>query len=241
MHHLVVERWSRGSTAMHRLDARAKIIALLVLLATLATATHSLKALCLCLLALLCLALAAAGIPLASALGRSLAALAFAAVFAAACWLGGDPRRGEALLLKGYVSGLAALTLVATTPLPALLRGLEAMRAPRFLVTVTQFVYRYLFVVSEEAQHMAKAAASRGGGGRRFSAARFRAAAGALAVLFARSYGRAGDIHRAMLARGFEGGLPSLDSPRFRAADAAFALLASLVFIAARALVERYL
>ena len=30
--------------------------------------------------------------------------------------------------------------------------------APRFLLMVAQFLYRYLFVISEEAQHMRKAA-----------------------------------------------------------------------------------
>ena len=54
------------------------------------------------------------------------------------------------------------LLVVSTTPLPVLLRGLEMTGAPRFLLMVAQFLYRYLFVISEEAQHMSKAAASRG-------------------------------------------------------------------------------
>ena len=44
----------------------------------------------------------------------------------------------------------------------------------------------------------------------------------ALAVLFARSYGQARDIHNAMLARGFTGRLLPLSEPRFRRRDAAF-------------------
>ncbi len=50
-----------------------------------------------------------------------------------------------------------------------------------------------------------------GSGPRRFRArARFRASAGALGTLFAQSYARAENIHRAMLARGFSGSLPGL-------------------------------
>ena len=101
---------------------------------------------------------------------------------------------------------------------------------------VAQFLYRYLFVISEEAQHMSKAAASRGASvrGMMGNGARFRAAAGALAVLFARSYGRAEDIHRAMLARAFTGRFPLLNSLRFRFADGIFFLAAAAFLILVR-------
>ena len=85
------------------------------------------------------------------------------------------------------------------------------------------------------------AAAARGGshGAARARGARFSAAAGALAVLFARSYAQARDIHNAMLARGFTGRLPALVEPRFRRRDAVFAALASVAAIAARVAAER--
>jgi cobalt/nickel transport system permease protein len=144
--------------------------------------------------------------------------------------------------LKSYVSAFAVLIVVATTPLPDLLRGLETMGAPRFLLMVAQFLYRYLFVISEEGQHMRKAAASRGASaaGSLSRASRFKAAAAALAVLFARSYGRAESIHRAMLSRGFPGHFHILRTLQFRRSDAAFLLLASCLPLAARLGVERY-
>ena len=69
-------------------------------------------------------------------------------------------------------------------------------------------------------------------------AARFRAAAGALAVLFARSYARAEAVHRAMLARGFEGRFRLLRVLRFGWADAAFLLLAAVAPVAVRVVLE---
>jgi cobalt/nickel transport system permease protein len=66
------------------------------------------------------------------------------------------------------------------------------------------------------------AAQSRGGGN--LKAAR-RAASGALAVLFARSYERAESVHRAMLARGFSGGFRVMSPPRFGWQDAVFLTL----------------
>lgn len=241
MHHIVLDRWSRGSSAAHRLDPRAKIVPLLALLAALATARHGLPEFSAAVFVLLCAALLAARIPLFPALARAALVLPFAVVFAVVCWLAGDPARGLSLLLKSYLSALAVLTVVATTPLPALLRGIESLRVPLFLLTVAQFLYRYLFVISEEAQHMRKAAAARGTPTRPLASggARFRAAAGALAVLFARSYGRAQNVHRAMLARGFTGRLHPLFDLHFRPADAAFAALASLAPLAARLALEK--
>jgi len=243
LHHVVLERWSRGASPIHRRDPRAKLAALLVFLVVLATAHRSLPALALALFVLLSAALLWARLPLMGALTRACIVLPFTLVFAAAAWLSGDAARGLALLLKSYLSALAVLLVVSTTALPVLLRGLEMTGAPRFLLMVAQFLYRYLFVISEEGQHMRKAAVSRGAsvGGMVGNGARFRAAAGALAVLFARSYGRAGDIHRAMLARGFLGHFQPLFVLRFQTRDAAFAVLASLAPVLLRAAVERAL
>ena len=61
----------------------------------------------------------------------------------------------------------------------------------------------------------------------------FRAATGALAVLFARSYERAEGIHRAMQARGFSGHFSLLRASRFTAADGLFlaAVTAFLILV----------
>lgn len=145
--------------------------------------------------------LAAARLPVAQALLRAGAVLPFSGMFALLVWLGGDHSRALALVGRSYISASAVLLLVSTTPLPALLRALEWFHVPGLLVTIAQFLYRYLFVLSEQAQHMRLAAACRAGNGAR--AIRFQAAAGALSVLFARSYEHANGIHRAMLSRGF--------------------------------------
>jgi len=231
VHHVVLDRWSRGASAMHRRDPRVKIIALIVFLLVLATSRHALAFLALGLFALLCAALLWARIPLASALTRAGIVLPFTLAFAGVTWIAGDPARATALVIKSYLSALAMLIVVATTPLPVLLRGAEMLGAPHFLVMVAQFLYRYLFVLSEEAQHMRKAAASRGGS--------FRSAAGAIAVLFARSYRQAADIHNAMLARGFQGHFRPLATPHFHAADVAFLILASAAPVILRAAMER--
>jgi energy-coupling factor transporter transmembrane protein EcfT len=76
----------------------------------------------------------------------------------------------------------------------------------------------------------------RGGARKTSRRDRFQSAAGALGVLFARSYARADGIHRAMLARGYNGHLPVADAGRFRIADGVFAALTILVLTALRTL-----
>jgi len=241
VHHVVLDQWSRGASPLHRRDPRVKIVALLVFLVVLATAHRSLPLLAAGMFVLLGGTLLWARVPLGGALARASLVLPFTLVFAAASWTAGDPGRGATLVMKSYLSALAALVVVSTTPLPVLLRGVEMLGAPRFLLMVAQFLYRYLFVISEEAQHMRKASASRGGSVRAAASrnGRFRAAAGALAVLFARSYQQAGEIHRAMLSRGFQGRFHPLASPHFHAADIVFLVLASAAPVMLRLVMER--
>ena len=241
MHHLTLDHWSRGATALHRRDPRVKIVSVLVFLVVLATAHRELAWLGAALFTVLLVAAWRARLPLAGALARAGVVLPFTAVFALVSCLAGDPARGAALAMKSYLSALAVLLLVSTTPLPLLLRGFEMTGAPRFLLMVAQFLYRYLFVISEEAQHMRKAALARGATVRGLAGnrARFRAAAGALAVLFARSYARAAEIHRAMLARGFPGYFRPLIELHFHRADVMFLVLGVLTPVVLRLLIER--
>jgi len=240
VHHVVLDRWSRGSSALHRLDARAKTIALLVFLVALGTAQRSFLLLSLVYFVIVATVIVAARVPLASALRRAAVVLPFTLVFAAISVAAGEPMRAAVLVAKSYLSALAVLLVVSTTPLPDLLRGLERMGAPRYLLMVVQFLYRYLFVISEEAQHMRAAALAKSGsiGRAIFQRSRFGAAAGALGVLFARSYGHAEGIHQAMLARGFQGHFHTLSRRAFRRSDAAFATAALVLVVGLRVAVE---
>jgi cobalt/nickel transport system permease protein len=232
LRHAALDRWSSGASALHRRDPRAKTVVLVVFLVAVATAHSALPVLAAAWFLLLLAAILCARLPLVPVLLRAGIVLPFAAVFAAFSWFAGDAGRAVALLLKSYLSALAVLLLVATTPLSLELHGLERMGVPRFLLMVIQFLYRYLFVIFEEARIMRQAAASRG-------SASFRSAAGALAALFARSYGRADRIHSAMLARGFAGELRTLAPLRFHRGDVVFLLAAGLAPVLLRVALGR--
>jgi cobalt/nickel transport system permease protein len=227
LRHAIVEQWSRGTSPLHRRDPAAKLVPLIVFLIVVATAHRRIVVLAGVMGALLVGAVLAGRLPLPRVLGRAAIVLPFSGIFALLSWASGDISRGLELVLKSYISVLAVLVVMATTPLPGLLRRLELLGVPAFVLTVAQFLYRYLFVVSEEAGYMRRAALARGG-------MSFRSAGGALAVLFARSYSRAQDIHRAMLARGFNGRYIPLAPSRFTTTDALFAAGGGIVPIIVR-------
>jgi cobalt/nickel transport system permease protein len=117
------------------------------------------------------------------------------------------------------------------------------MGVPRYLLMVAQFLYRYLFVISEEAQHMRSALQAKSGSLRNSLWARekFGARAGVLSVLFARSYAHAEGVHQAMLARGFRGHFLTLSGRNFARADAVFVAVALTIIVAARVAVEAWI
>jgi len=134
-----------------------------------------------------------------------------------------------AVAAKATIGTVAAVLLGATTTFPSVLRGLEAMRAPRLLVLIAAFMYRYLFVIVEEVGRMRAALASRG------YRPRHALHAGALGrvatALFLRTYSRGERVYIAMLARGYDGRMPRLVPLVFGRAEIAFvcAVLAALV------------
>jgi cobalt/nickel transport system permease protein len=243
MHHVVLDRWSRGASAIHRRDARAKTIAVLVFLVALATVRQNFLAVGLCYFAILVAVMIAARLPLVAALTRAAVVLPFTLVFAVISLAAGEPLAAMTLVGKSYLSALAVLVLLSTTPLPELLHGLEHLGVPRYLLMVVQFLYRYLFVISEEAQHMRAAARAKSGSVGRvlFDRSKFGAAAGALGVLFARSYAHAEGIHQAMLARGFQDRFRTLSRHAFRGADAIFLMAAVVLLAGARAAIEAWI
>jgi cobalt/nickel transport system permease protein len=151
--------------------------------------------------------------------------------------------RAAVLVGKSYLSALAVLILVSSTPLPQLLGGLERMGVPRYLLMVAQFLYRYLFVISEEAQHMRAALQAKSGSLRNNlrNREKFGAPAGVLSVLFARSYAHAEGVHQAMEARGFRGHFLTLSGGRsFARADVFFVAAALILVVGTRVVVEAW-
>jgi cobalt/nickel transport system permease protein len=206
--------WSRRASPLHRRDARAKVIALLLFLICTGTSTQPVSLLLLG--AIVAVGVRVARVPVVRFLFRVLAIAPVPAVFAIVVWVSGHPQRAGILFGRSMLSVCAILLTVASTPVMRFFAALTWAKFPPLLVEVLQFVYRYLFVMFEEVWTLRRAAASRGGSGSLL------AAVSAVAVLFARSYTRAEAIHRAMLSRNFSGILTNSTESRANVYDAVF-------------------
>lgn len=96
----------------------------------------------------------------------------------------------------------AALILIATTGFNAICMAMERMGVPKAFVVQLLFLYRYIFVLTEEAGRLVRARALRSFGGRGMG---IKVYAHIIGQLLLRTIDRAQRIHLAMLCRGFDG------------------------------------
>jgi cobalt/nickel transport system permease protein len=234
-HHFLTER-ALGDSPIHLLDPRAKILGFLgitvVAVSTPATATWAFLLYGLVLFFLLGLS----RLPPGFVLRRSLVVVPFVLLVAlflpflqqggGSYNLGGLTVSGNGLLVlwnvtaKSLLGVISAVILVSTTSFPELMSGLDRLRVPRVFTLVASFMYRYVFLFSEEFLRMRRAMTARNYRGRWFVDAPV--LAHLLSALFLRSYARGERVYVAMLSRGYEG-VVSLAAPAaFRRADALF-------------------
>ena len=133
---------------------------------------------------------------------------------------------------KATIGAVGAVLLGATTSFPDVLHGLERLRAPRLLVVIAAFMYRYVFVIADEAGRMRAGLAARAYRPRHLGQA---GALGRLVTaLFLRSYERGERVYLAMLARGYAGAMPRLGVLAFRRADTVFLVALALTLVPLR-------
>jgi len=248
MHHAYVDRLSGMSSPMHRLDPRTKIICTLAFCGVAVSVPADRLALLAWCAPPLIAALAVSRLPLVYFLKRCLLLSPFVAtvlvLFPFTQHSGTELARvgplvvysGGLLMSVGLAARflctvLAALILACTTPFAALLRALEGFRIPRLFIMVLSFLYRYLFVLVDESDRMRRARDSRSP--RPGGAATLRATPGMVGMLFIRTYDRSERVYSAMLARGFDGAVRTLDELHFHFADAAVLIGFAAYFIAA--------
>lgn len=141
------------------------------------------------------------------------------------------------IVARSYISVQAAVLLAATTPFPDLLWGMRALKVPRVLVAVGGFLYRYLFVLADEARRMLQAREARsvvpeGKKGGRTVFWRARVTGAMAGTLFLRAYERSERIWAAMVARGYDGEVRVLSAPTLRAVDLGVGIGVGLALLA---------
>jgi cobalt/nickel transport system permease protein len=124
------------------------------------------------------------------------------------------------IAFKSWISVQAAILLATSTPFPDLLIAMRGLKVPRLMVSIFGLMWRYLFVLVDEALRLLRGRAARSsqsdrpglktGGG---LAWRGRVAGGMAGNLFLRAFERSDRIYLAMLSRGYDGEARSLPLP----------------------------
>jgi cobalt/nickel transport system permease protein len=132
------------------------------------------------------------------------------------------------ILLRFGLTTVAALVLIATTGFMGVCMAIERLGAPDVFATQLLFLYRYIFVLGEEAMRMVRARALRSFGRRGTGV---RVYGHMLGSLLLRTYDRAQRVYLAMLCRGFDGHVRVRGRLRLQGRDVAFTVLWSAAFV----------
>ncbi len=143
------------------------------------------------------------------------------------------------ILIRSWLSVQGAILLVAVTRFPDLVHALEHLRVPAILTTIIAFLYRYLFVLTDEVMRLMRARQSRAAAepGRPAGGSvlwRGRVAGNMAGQLFLRSYERSDRIYNAMLSRGYDGRLRTLNPHTLRPGDWTWAVAAGILLLIAQ-------
>jgi len=140
-------------------------------------------------------------------------------------------RSAAFLVLRGETAATLSILLILTTLWTRLLRALRYFRAPVVVVAILGMTYRYMFLFLAAARDMFESRESRIVGVLQ-PGDRRRLAAASAGVLLGKTLQVSGEVHMAMLARGFRGEIRLLDELQMRPQDwlrlAAFVSAATL-------------
>jgi cobalt/nickel transport system permease protein len=236
----ITDRHISGSSLVHRLDARLKLgLTVLFVFTALALPLGHWMAFALLALAPIA-ATALSGVSPITVVARSLLALPFllAAIpvvfnreggelftIPLTDWTATDTglEHFAAILFRSWLSVLMASVLTATTEADHLLRSVRWFGVPRLLVSTIGFMWRYVFVIAEEAQRLLRARESRSARISKNSGGSISWRAGVagnmVGSLFLRSVDRSERVLVAMQARGYNGEMRSLERFALRRTD----------------------
>lgn len=236
-----LERYQNHTSLIHRLDPRTKLVSAGSVILSLALLPDRAWGSFLVLWAALLLLNRLADLPWDYVLKRSFIVLPFTAaavgivftlpgetvaVFPIGGWQLHATDAGLArflsILLRSWLSVQTTILLIATSRFPELIQGMRRLGLPNILMTIFSFLYRYLFLLLEEASRLLRARASRSArpvGKGRSPLWHGRIAGNMVGQLFLRSLERSERVYAAMQARGYRGQIRVLSMPGLKNGD----------------------
>ncbi|UCG55196.1 MAG: cobalt ECF transporter T component CbiQ [Dehalococcoidia bacterium] len=240
MKHSFLDQYSNRDSIIHRLDPRSKLLVALAFIATIALMPVSSWLVYGMYFIIIATLILLSRVPPLFVFRRSLVIIPFvllvavfipffkegelAFVFDIWRWHLSVTHNGLELLwsilAKSWLSILSLILLTSTTGFASLLKGLERLRMPRVMVMLLSFMYRYIFLLTDETMRMKQARNSRNFGSGRLR--QISTVGNMIGTLFIRSYERGERIYAAMVSRGFDGHSRTLDRLRFNRTDIYF-------------------
>jgi cobalt/nickel transport system permease protein len=250
-----LDRYQAGESLIHRLDPRVKVVVtVLFILSNVLLPDGAWLAFALA-WGLILLISELAGLGLGYALKRSFVALPFALAAVSVMFnLPGQPLfawqlgpwhlvatdagvvRFASIVIRTWLSVQMAILLTATTRFPDLMHALQHLRVPQLLVAIISFMYRYLFVITDEAMRLMRAREARSaqpasGGGGGSIPWKAQVTGNMVGQLFLRSYERSDRVYNAMLARGYTGQFLTINPHVMSASDWTIGAAAMIILL----------
>ena len=239
-----LDELARLDSPVHRLDARAQVLTTMVfIIVVMSYSRYEVSGLMP--LFLYPVALIAAGKLPGGVLLRKLAVVAPFAVFVGifnplldrhvVATVGSFPVSGgwlsfASIMVRFTLTVSAALILVSCTGIHRLCAGLERLGMPRVFAVQLLFLYRYFFVIGDEGLRMRRSVEIRSAG----SALGVTVYGHLIGNLLVRAMDRAQRIYRAMVARGFDGEIRTLNRMAWGWRETGFVVGWAVFFLVAR-------
>ena len=238
MHHSYIDKFSRQQSPIHNLDARVKLAAIIAYSVVLISFGRYEIAPLIPMTILPFGMLWIGGVPIWFAIRRVILLspfilmLALMSVFydrqphslSIAGWsftLSGGVLTAISIAIKFSLGLLTLTAMTCTTQFSLLLEGMGSMAVPRMLIMELSLIYRYIFVLIDEAMRLRRARDFRGAALAGFSR-KISAAGNIIGMLFLRTLDRSSRIGTAMQARGFRGRQRNLVRLKLGRADLVF-------------------
>ncbi len=250
MKHSFLDRYSDRDSVIHRLDPRGKLVVTLAFITAVAlTPSGSWLAYGLY-FAVIAVLIALSRLPVSHFLKRSLVIIPFVLLMAVFIpffkegevagsynlwlWQVSVTHSGLQVLwnimAKAWLSILSLILLTSTTSFTSILKGLEQLRMPKVIVMIMSFMYRYIFLLTDEVLRMKQARDSRNlGGGRKLW--QIGTVGNMIGTLFIRSYERGERVYVSMVARGFDGHSRTLERLCFSRRDVLFIAVLGMALV----------
>jgi cobalt/nickel transport system permease protein len=226
--HNFIDRYAALDSPLHNLEPRTKLLVFAALIVAVLSIPMGRGSLFFVYFFMTAILMGISQIPLGYIVGRTLLILPFIVLASLAV-----PWKGYAglgiLFVRAILCLMLLILLTNTTRFVELLRGLRKFGCPQILVMNLGFLYRYLFVLTEEAMRMKQARDCRRVGKAPFKE-ELKLLSSMLGTLLIRSFERAERMHSAMLSRGYAGDFPVFSPKRISWRDLAF-MLGMAVFV----------